>query len=154
MQRFEAMQLMLPESWRQKERATERLDRGKETVLVCREVRHLRQHLQESSTSVRPPVQLAVPVLTQRQGGHSIEQDPVALPPSELAGEVRRNPAILEAVQRRDHLIMPLSSPPKDTVGRRCCRCGRAESGSHHQGGLSANSPATCTATHIHEGCF
>jgi hypothetical protein len=74
-------------------RATSRqavlVDRGngsEETVHVCREAHHLRQHLQESSTSVSPPGQLAVPVLAQREGGHSIEQDPVALPPSELAG--------------------------------------------------------------------
>jgi hypothetical protein len=120
---------------------------SEETVLVFREAGHLRQHLQESSTSVHPPVQHAVPVLAQRQGSHSNEQDPVALPPSELAGEVRRNPAIHEAIQRRDHLIMPRTSPPKVTVRDRYLRCGRVKSGSHHPGGQAA-----CTATQIHEG--
>jgi hypothetical protein len=76
----------------------------------------------------------------------------VALPPSELAGEVRRNPAILEAIQRRDHLIMSRPSPPKEKVKRRCLRCGRAKSGPHHNSGVLTNSQIYCTETQIHEG--
>jgi hypothetical protein len=85
-------------------------------------------------------------VMLQRMtefSGHSL---------SELAGEFRRNPAILEAIQRRDHLIMSRTSPPKVTVRGRCLCCGRVKSGSHHPGGVPAISQAACTATQFHEG--
>jgi hypothetical protein len=129
------------------------LDRGngvRETVVASREVRQLRQHLQEESTSVRPPVQLDVPRPVPRDHD-ALDRDPVALLPPELAGAGQQSNGIMEAVARREHLVMDVPQR-RQIISRRCLRCGKSKSGQEHCGGTSRTSEAYCTSTNVHEG--